>query len=185
MVGQAAPYDSRSVAQRRARTIRCAKRSQSARARPARLGIGDSQASLPEGPEGGRANEANSPRVLGVPGNPKFEARNSRGPQKRRTKPIGVGEAGAIADWGFAGGRGGRAGARNDERSQFRFGRVVVDTAWSMAYDTTWQDNRGLCGGDWCLVVPLVFKTSVGPRRSRVGSIPIRLRHFYRAARRH
>ena len=35
-----------------------------------------------------------------------------------------------------------------------------------------------LCGGDWCLVVPLVFKTSVGSRRSRVGSIPIRLRHF-------
>ncbi len=27
-------------------------------------------------------------------------------------------------------------------------------------------------------MVPLVFKTSVGPRRSRVGSIPIRLRHF-------
>jgi hypothetical protein len=36
-------------------------------------------------------------------------------------------------------------------------------------------NNRG---GDWCLVVPLVFKTSVGLRRSRVGSIPIRLRHF-------
>ena len=35
-----------------------------------------------------------------------------------------------------------------------------------------------VCGGDWCLVVPLVFKTSVGPIRSRVGSIPIRLRHL-------
>jgi hypothetical protein len=34
------------------------------------------------------------------------------------------------------------------------------------------------CGGDWCLVVPLVFKTSVGRRPSRVGSIPIRLRHL-------
>ncbi len=28
-------------------------------------------------------------------------------------------------------------------------------------------------------MVPLVFKTSVGPRRSWVGSIPIRLRHFW------
>ena len=27
-------------------------------------------------------------------------------------------------------------------------------------------------------MLPLVFKTSVGPRRSWVGSIPIRLRHF-------
>lgn len=27
-------------------------------------------------------------------------------------------------------------------------------------------------------MLPLVFKTSVGPMRSRVGSIPIRLRHF-------
>lgn len=33
-------------------------------------------------------------------------------------------------------------------------------------------------GGERCLVVPLVFKTSVGPRRSWVGSIPIRLRHY-------
>ena len=29
-------------------------------------------------------------------------------------------------------------------------------------------------------MVPLVFKTSVGPIRSRVGSIPIRLRHLLR-----
>ncbi len=36
----------------------------------------------------------------------------------------------------------------------------------------------GFCGGDWRLVALLVFKTSVGPRRSWVGSIPIRLRHF-------
>ena len=40
-----------------------------------------------------------------------------------------------------------------------------------------------LCGGDWCLVVPLVFKTSVGLIRSRVGSIPIRLRHFWIAGK--
>ena len=38
--------------------------------------------------------------------------------------------------------------------------------------------TKNNCGGDWCLVVPLVFKTSVGLRRSRVGSIPIRLRHL-------
>ena len=37
---------------------------------------------------------------------------------------------------------------------------------------------RDNCGGDWCLVVPLVFKASVGLIRSRVGSIPIRLRHL-------
>ena len=41
---------------------------------------------------------------------------------------------------------------------------------------------RDYCGGDWCLVVPLVFKTSVGLIRSRVGSIPIRLRHLLRWA---
>ena len=39
--------------------------------------------------------------------------------------------------------------------------------------------TKNLCGGDWCLVVPLVFKASVGLIRSRVGSIPIRLRHLF------
>ena len=38
--------------------------------------------------------------------------------------------------------------------------------------------NRRNSGGDWRLVALLVFKTSVGSIRSRVGSIPIRLRHF-------
>ena len=38
--------------------------------------------------------------------------------------------------------------------------------------------TKNLFGGDWCLVVPLVFKASVGLIRSRVGSIPIRLRHL-------
>ena len=40
-------------------------------------------------------------------------------------------------------------------------------------------ENNGFpYGGDWRLVALLVFKTSAGPRRSWVGSIPIRLRHF-------
>jgi len=40
------------------------------------------------------------------------------------------------------------------------------------------KTSQSLCGGDWCLVVPLVFKASVGLKRSRVDSIPIRLRHL-------
>ncbi len=54
--------------------------------------------------------------------------------------------------------------------------KVAVD---ARSLITKWWRCLG-DGGDWCLVVPLVFKTSVGLIRSRVGSIPIRLRHFIR-----
>ena len=56
-----------------------------------------------------------------------------------------------------------------------------IDRTIRIYYYGIWKNNKILCGGDWCLVVPLVFKTSVGSRRSRVGSIPIRLRHLLQA----
>jgi hypothetical protein len=60
---------------------------------------------------------------------------------------------------------------------------LLIDGLRSNDYYTVMiciQSNSDInpCGGDWRLVSLLVFKTSVGSIRSRVGSIPIRLRHF-------
>jgi hypothetical protein len=62
------------------------------------------------------------------------------------------------------------------------FKRDIYSLTGRSGFITMVSDKtKNLCGGDWCLVVPLVFKASVGLIRSRVGSIPIRLRHLFRA----
>ena len=66
---------------------------------------------------------------------------------------------------------------------QFQTGHLLVDRMNRiMYYDIQSNNKQSICGGDRCLVVPLVFKTSEGLKRSRVGSIPIRLRHYCKAS---
>ena len=69
-------------------------------------------------------------------------------------------------------------GKTNPNKANFK--RGIYSLTGQSRFITMVADKIGkIYGGDWCLVVPLVFKASVGLIRSRVGSIPIRLRHLF------